>query len=125
MHLPFLNHIIDLAQEGYPWRTFAKTLKSDAPGWTVAVENNIFGGTSNWSNSSIKTMGAWYCTHLWRYYRFTLDKDFLKRALPVMYDAARFIMFIAVEDPKDKGTWVVPDEWSPDSRGSGLPALPL
>ena len=114
MHLPFLNHIIDLAQEGYPWRTFAKTLKSGAPGWTVAVENNIFGGTSNWSNSSIKTMGAWYCTHLWRYYRFTLDKDFLKRALPVMYDAARFIMFIAVEDSNDKGTWVVPDEWSPE-----------
>ena len=114
MHLPFLNHIIDMAQEGYPWRSFAKTLKSGAPGWTVAVENNIYGGTSNWSNSSIKTMGAWYCTHLWRYYRFTLDKDFLKRALPVMYDAARFIMFIAVEDPKDKGTWVVPDEWSPE-----------
>ena len=114
MHLPFLNHIIDLAQEGYPWRSFAKTLKSGAPGWTVAVENNIYGGTSNWSNSSIKTMGAWYCTHLWRYYRFTLDKDFLKRALPVMYDAARFIMFIAVEDPNDKGTWVLPDEWSPE-----------
>ncbi|MBQ9525798.1 MAG: glycoside hydrolase N-terminal domain-containing protein [Bacteroidaceae bacterium] len=114
MHLPFLNHIIDLAQEGYPWRSFAKTLKSGAPGWTVAVENNIFGGTSNWSNNSIKTMGAWYCTHLWRYYRFTLDKDFLKRALPVMYDAARFIMYISVEDPNDKGTWVVPDEWSPE-----------
>ena len=47
-------------------RSFAKTLKSGAPGWTVAVENNIYGGTSNWSNSSIKTMGAWYCTHLWR-----------------------------------------------------------
>ena len=118
MHLPFLNHIIDLAQEGYPWHSFAKVLKAGAPGWTVAVENNIFGGTSTWSNSSMKTMGAWYCTHLWRYYRYTLDRDFLKKALPVMYDAARFIMYISEEDPKDKGTWVVPGEWSPE-HGQG------
>lgn len=118
MHLPYLNHIIDMAQEGYPWHSFARTLKSGAPGWTVAVENNIFGGTSTWSNSSMKTMGAWYCTHLWRYYRYTLDREFLKRAMPVMYDAARFIMYISVEDPNDKGTWVVPDEWSPE-HGQG------
>lgn len=118
MHLPFLNHIIDLSQEGYPWRTFARQLKSGAPGWTVAVENNIFGGTSNWSNSSMKTMGAWYCTHLWRYYRYTLDREFLKRALPVMYEAARFIMYISEEDAQDKGTWVIPGEWSPE-HGQG------
>ena len=118
MHLPFLNHIIDLSKSGYPWRTFAQTVKSGAPGWTVAVENNIFGGTSTWSNNAIKTMGAWYCTHLWRYYRFTLDKTFLKKALPVMYDAARFIKFISAEDPDDAGTWVVPGEWSPE-HGQG------
>lgn len=120
MHLPFLEHIIDLAQDGYPWKSFAQAIKSGAPGWAVACENNIFGGTSTWSNDAMKTLAAWYCSHLWRYYRYTMDRDFLKRALPVMYDAALFIKYISVEDAQDRGTWVVPGEWSPEHGEYGV-----
>ena len=114
MHLPFLNHILDLGAPGSnsPWYKFANTIKSGAKGWTVAVENNIFGGTSTWGNNTMKTLGAWYCTHLWRYYKYTMDKEFLKRALPVMYQCALFIRSIATKD--SNGLYEIQNEWSPE-----------
>lgn len=114
MHLPFLNHILDLGATGSnsPWYQFATKINSSANGWTVAVENNIFGGTSTWSNSSMKTLGAWYCSHLWRYYRYTMDQDFLKKALPVMYQCALFIKSIVTKDTK--GLYEITNEWSPE-----------
>ena len=42
--------------------------------------------------------GAWLCRHLWEHYLFTGDIDFLKKAFPVMLDAARFYSQILVED---------------------------
>lgn len=114
MHRTFVEHIIDMASDpDSPWRAFARKLKPGADGWTVATENNIFGGSSTWRNKDIKTMGAWYCTHLWRYYQYTLDKDFLRRALPVMYDAALFIKAVSVKNPSD-GLYEIPGEWSPE-----------
>ena len=65
MHLPFLYNIIDLASApNSPWVALAQNIKSGAKGWTIAVENNIFGGTSTWFNGSIKTLGAWYYFNL-------------------------------------------------------------
>ncbi|MBR6142323.1 MAG: glycoside hydrolase N-terminal domain-containing protein [Bacteroidaceae bacterium] len=114
MHLPFLNYILDLGAPGSnsPWYLFAKQLKSSAQGWTVAVENNIFGGTSTWSNNSMKTLGAWYCTHLWRYYKYTMDREFLKKALPVMYQNALFTKSIATKD--SNGRYEIKGEFSPE-----------
>lgn len=113
MHLPFLNNIIDLASApNSPWVALAQKVKSGAKGWTVAVENNIFGGTTTWCNGSIKTLGAWYCDHLWRYYKYTLDRDFLKKALPVMYQNALFTKSIASKDTD--GKYVITGEWSPE-----------
>ena len=122
MHLPFLNHILDLATaENSPWKALAQRIKSGADGWTVAVENNIFGGTSTWKNGQIKTLGAWYCTHLWRYYKYTLDKTFLKKALPVMYDAALFIKSIATTD--SNGKYEITNEWSPEHGPTDVTAF--
>lgn len=114
MHLPFLNHILDLGASGSnsPWFQFADRIKSGAQGWAVAVENNIFGGTSTWGNSGMKTLGAWYCTHLWRYYKYTMDREFLRKALPVMYQCALFIKSIATKDKN--GLYEIRDEFSPE-----------
>lgn len=113
MHLPFLYNIIDLASApNSPWVALAQKIKSGAQGWTVAVENNIMGGTSTWCNSQIKTLGAWYCTHLWRYYKYTLDREFLKKALPVMYQNALFTKSLATKDTD--GKYVITGEWSPE-----------
>ncbi len=123
MHLPFLNHILDLGAPGSnsPWYQFARKIKSGAPGWTVAVENNIFGGTSTWGNTTMKTLGAWYCTHLWRYYKYTMDKDFLAKALPVMYQCALFIRSIATKD--SNGLYEIKDEWSPEHGPNDVTAF--
>lgn len=114
MHMPFLKHIIGLSK-GTAWQAMAKKLGgNDAPGWAIGCENNIFGGTSTWYNDKMKTLNAWYCSHLWRYYQYTKDKEFLKEALPTMYSAAQFLMHIAVDDPANPGTKVIPGEWSPE-----------
>lgn len=113
MHRPFLDHIIDLAAApNSPWAALATKIAGKAGGWAVAVENNIFGGTSTWCNTSIKTCGAWYVTHLWRYYKYTLDRDFLKKALPVMYDYALFTKNISTLD--SNGKYEIKNEWSPE-----------
>lgn len=114
MHLPFLNHILDFGapDSNSPWYQLARKIKSSSKGWTVAVENNIFGGTSTWSNGSMKTLGAWYCTHLWRYYKYTMDRAFLKKALPVMYQNALFIKSISTKD--GNGLYEIAGEWSPE-----------
>ena len=122
MHLPFLNHIIDMASApNSPWVALAQRIKSGAKGWTVAVENNIFGGSTTWCNGSIKTLGAWYCDHLWRYYKYTLDRDFLKRAIPVMYQNALFTKSIATKD--SKGLYEIKGEWSPEHGPSDVTAF--
>lgn len=122
MHLPFLNHIIDLATApNSPWVALAQRIKNGAKGWTVAVENNIFGGTTTWCNGSIKTLGAWYCDHLWRYYKYTLDREFLKKALPVMYQNALFTKSIASKD--NKGKYEIKGEWSPEHGPSDVTAF--
>ena len=113
MHRPFLSFIIDVASaENSPWKTLAQKIKSGAQGWTVACEGNIFGGSSQWENNNIKSLGAWYCTHLWRYYKYTLDTGFLKSALPVMYDATLFVKSIATKD--SNGLYEITGEWSPE-----------
>ncbi len=123
MHLPFLNHILDLGAPGSnsPWYQLATKIKSGARGWTVAVENNIFGGTSTWCNNSMKTLGAWYCTHLWRYYKYSMDRDFLRRALPVMYQCALFIKSIATKDAK--GRYEITGEFSPEHGPTDVTAF--
>lgn len=113
MHRPFLEHIIDLATaENSPWAALATKVAGKAGGWAIAVENDIFGGSSTWCNSSIKTCGAWYISHFWRYYKYTLDKEFLKKALPVMYDYCLFTKNLVRQD--SKGLYEIPNEWSPE-----------
>ena len=123
MHLPFLNYILALGAPGSnsPWYQLAKKVKSGASGWMVAVENNIFGGTSTWSNSTIKTCGSWYCTHLWRYYKYTMDREFLKRALPVMYQCALFTKSLSTKD--SNGLYEITNEWSPEHGPTDVTAF--
>ena len=122
MHRPFLDHIIDLAAApNSPWAALATKIAGKAGGWAVAVENNIFGGTSTWENNRIKTCGAWYVTHLWRYYKYTLDRDFLKKALPVMYDYALFTKNISTLD--SNGKYEIKNEWSPEHGPTDVTAF--
>ena len=117
MHLPFLNNIITLSQNTYNYHKVAQRYKNGVRGWMLPTENNIFGGCSQWMAFQIKSLAAWNCSHLWQHYRYTLDKDFLKRALPAMLRAAQFLKDISTK--ADDGTYYVADEYSPEHGPSG------
>ena len=55
-----------------------------APGWTASISGNIFGFTSpmvdkdmSWNFSPVA--GPWLATHVWEYYDYTRDIDFLRQ----------------------------------------------
>jgi alpha-L-fucosidase 2 len=113
MHLPFLNYIIDNAQSAN-WKKAATSYGGVTNGWTCFTENNIFGGMSTWGTNYF-VANAWYCSHLWQHYLYTLDKEFLARAFPVMWSCAQFWMERMIEDRvNNDGTYVCPDEYSPE-----------
>ncbi len=117
MHLPFLNNIITLSQNTYNYHKVAQRYKNGVRGWMLPTENNIFGGCSQWMAFQIKSLAAWNCSHLWQHYRYTLDGDFLKRALPAMLRAAQFLKDISTK--AGDGTYYVADEYSPEHGPSG------
>lgn len=81
---------------------------SEAEGWVLHMMTNVWNYTAPGEHPSwgaTNTGGAWLCAHLWEHYRYTLDKDFLKRAYPIMRGAARFFLSTLVEEPVHQ--WLV------------------
>ena len=114
-HLPFLNYIITNAASAN-WKKAATQYAKVTNGWTVFTESNIYGGMSTWG-SNYFVANAWYCSHLWQHYRFTRDRDFLKRAFPAMWSCVQFWMERMIQDRKvSDGTYVAPDEYSPEQN---------
>lgn len=117
MHLPFLNWIIAMAQPGGNFYSVAdKIAGTDVRGWMTTTETDLLGGLSSWEGSRLKTLGAWYITHLWQHYKYTLDKDFLRTAFPVMLTGCQFMKDIAVT--ASDGTLEIPNEYSPEHGGT-------
>lgn len=121
LHLPLLNFIIRLAQQNN-WKRVATERAGVQHGWSCFTETNIFGGMSVFASNYFEA-NVWYCAHLWQHYRYTLDKDFLLRAFPVMYSAAQFWMDRMIVDRgysslniASDGTYVAPNEWSPEQN---------
>ncbi|MCD8303518.1 MAG: glycoside hydrolase family 95 protein [Prevotellaceae bacterium] len=110
-HLPFLNYIIRNAGSAH-WQWMAQCHAGANEGWDVYTASNIFGGMNTWGGNYF-VANAWYCTHLWQHYRFTQDRDFLARAFPAMWSAAKFWMNRLILDKNDS-TLVAPKEYSPE-----------
>ncbi|MBQ8365066.1 MAG: glycoside hydrolase N-terminal domain-containing protein [Bacteroidaceae bacterium] len=122
MYEPFLNYIINEAAQP-EWRTLASnavtslnstlgtTTAVRQDSWTCLTENNIFGGISGFAPNYV-IANAWYVTHLWQYYRYTLDKTYLAKAFPAMKGSSLFWadrMVLASD-----GTYECPNEYSPE-----------
>ena len=99
-HLPFLEFIGDLremgrisARETYGCRGFVAHHTSDAWHSTAGFGRARYG---------MWPMGAaWCCQHLFTYYEYTEDRDFLgDYAYPVMKEAAQFFVDFLVPDPE-------------------------
>jgi alpha-L-fucosidase 2 len=81
-----------------------------ARGWVLHHNFDLWRGTAPINNSNHGiwvTGGAWLCQHLWWHYEFSGDRAFLKRAYPIMKDAALFFVDFLVEDPRNDRHWLI------------------
>ncbi|MGE3946842.1 MAG: glycoside hydrolase N-terminal domain-containing protein [Blastocatellales bacterium] len=104
LHEPLFSLISSLQAPG------ARTaqLYYGARGWVAHVITNPWGFTApgegaSWGSTT--TGSAWLCQHLWDHYLFTRDREFLRRAYPVMKGSARFYADLLIEEPKNG--WLV------------------
>ena len=116
LHKPFVNFIIRGAQsEG--WKKVAQEY-NDGYGWSVLTESSLYNSMSTWGSNYL-VANVWYTSHLWTHWRYTQDKEFLKKAFPVMWDCAKFWFHRLIEDRVNKdGTYVAPDEFSAEQHGN-------
>jgi alpha-L-fucosidase 2 len=83
----------------------AKTAKVhyNAHGWVVHTITNVWGFTSPGESPSwglFPMAGAWLAQHLWEHYAFTGDREYLKRAYPIIKGSVEFSLDWLVRDPK-------------------------
>ena len=116
LHKPFVNFIIRGAQsEG--WKNVGKQYNGGY-GWSVLTESSLYNSMSTWGSNYL-VANVWYTSHLWTHWRYTQDKDFLKKAFPVMWDCAEFWFHRLIQDRVVKdGTYVAPDEFSAEQHGN-------
>ncbi|KAF0193497.1 MAG: hypothetical protein FD166_3687 [Bacteroidetes bacterium] len=89
----------------------------DCRGFVAHHNTDIWGDTAPqdiWIPATYWPLGAaWLCLHLWEHYEYGLDHEFLRRAYPVMKEAAEFFMDFLVED--GKGRLVTSPSVSPEN----------
>jgi len=113
---PLFAMIADLSVAG---AATAKTMYG-ANGWVVHHNTDLWRGTApvDFPPTGFWPMaGAWLCTHLWEHYEFTGDKNFLKRAYPLMKGASEFFVDFLVNDPNHPGWMVTCPSFSPENGG--------
>lgn len=89
-----------------------------ARGWAANISANIFGFTAPFRDTDMgwnfnPMASSWLATHLWEYYAYTQDRDFLRRtAYPIIKECAWF-----TEDylwRKPDGTYTAAPSTSPE-----------
>ena len=95
LHKPFVNFIIRGAQSS-GWKRVAEQY-NDGHGWSVLTETSLYNSMSTWGSNYL-VANVWYTSHLWTHWRYTQDKEFLKKAFPVMWSAAEFWFHRLIED---------------------------
>jgi alpha-L-fucosidase 2 len=97
-----------------------------AGGWVAHTITNVWGFTAPGEAASwgASTTAGWLSQHLWEHHLFTQDVEFLRRAYPVMRDAAQFYLDTLVVEPRS-GQLVTAPSISPENKfktASGQPA---
>ena len=121
-HLPLFDALDELMISG---RRTAKN-HYNARGWVLHHNFDLWRGTAPINNSNHGiwvTGGAWLCQHLWWHYEYNGDRAFLKRAYPVMKDAALFFVDFLIEDPRNDKHWLISTPSNSPEQG-GLVAGP-
>ena len=95
LHKPFVNFILRGANS-IGWKEVANKY-NDGYGWSVLTESSLYNSMSTWGSNYL-VANVWYTSHLWTHWRYTQDKEFLKKAFPVMWDCAQFWFHRLIED---------------------------
>ena len=112
--LPLIDFIKTLVKPG------EKTAKAyfGARGWTASISGNIFGFTTPLESEDMSwnfnpMAGPWLATHVWDYYDYTRDKQFLKE---VGYDLIKSSAIFAMDYlwKKPDGTYTAAPSTSPE-----------
>lgn len=112
LHTNFTDYIWREACVQPQWRLNAQQVGKQQNGWAVLTESNIYGG-GGYFGSAYMAGNAWFCSHLWQHYLYTLDRDYLRdRAFPAMKSCADFWLERLVQG--NDGTWEAPNDWSPE-----------
>ncbi|NLY88071.1 MAG: glycoside hydrolase family 95 protein [Firmicutes bacterium] len=118
-HRPLLEHIKRMRKPG---RRTAKVMYG-CRGFVAHHNTDIWGDTAPqdlYPPASFWPMGAaWLSLHLWEHYHFSGDRRFLKKAYPVMKEAAEFFLDFLVPDSRGRlvtcpsvspeNTYILPD----------------
>ena len=116
LHKPFVNFIIRGAQSD-GWKKVGQQYNA-GHGWSVLTESSLYNSMSTWGSNYL-VANVWYTSHLWMHWRYTQDKEFLKKAFPVMWDCAEFWFYRLIKDRKVyDDTYVAPDEFSAEQHGN-------
>lgn len=123
LHQPLFALIDNALEDG---RRVAKKIYG-APGFVIHHNTDLWGHAG--PDDGIvygfwPTGGAWLSLHLWEHYDYTRDKQFLiKRAYPVMKEAAEFFLATMVED--QKGHLITGPSLSPENKYRGPDGAPV
>ncbi len=114
LHEPMHKLIASLVEPG------RKTARAyyNARGWVAHVITNPWGFTSPGERASwgaTVSGSAWLCQHLWEHYAFTLDRDFLRWAYPILKESCLFYLDNLIEEPRHKWLVTGPSN-SPENR---------
>lgn len=113
---PLIEYIRTLVKPGE--RTAKAYFGPDTRGWTASVSANIFGFTSPLSSTDMSwnfsfVAGPWLATHIWEYYDYTRDKEFLQT---IGYDLIKSSAGFAVDHlwHKSDGSYAAAPSTSPE-----------
>lgn len=119
-HMPFLDYIMEMSKRP-EWRNLAhkRAPEADESAWCLGNANDMYGNVEEYAGQYSEA-NAWFCNHLWQHYIYTLDKQYLERAYPVMESACRFWeKRLEKADGgyiKPAGKLYLPESWSPENN---------
>jgi alpha-L-fucosidase 2 len=114
LHEPLHKLIASMVEPG---RRTAKAYYNSR-GWVAHVITNPWGFTSPGEHASwgaTVSGSAWLCQHLWEHYAFTLDREFLRWAYPILKESSLFYLDNLIEEPEKKWLVTGPSN-SPENR---------
>lgn len=110
---PLFRLIREVSETG---KESAKTMYGKN-GWVLHHNTDIWrvtGGIDKAPSGMWMTGGAWVSSHLWQHYLYTGDKEFLRRAYPIMKGAAVFLSEMLIPEP-EHGWLVISPSVSPEN----------